>query len=137
MSVTYTKVTYTIQEKLQAIINDEYRSVYISSEYVDLGDENVRIYITGNSDIETSNVFEERLLEGEIVFYYKDQDPIRREKFIKNRSDRLKQLLLNNQNITEWYDLEIPDITYGVDDEIDGLGFAQFSITVKSYNQWS
>jgi len=137
MSVTYTKVTYPIQEKLQAIINDEYRSVYISSEYVDLGDEGVRIYITGNSDIETSNIFEERLLEGEVVFYYKDQDPIRREKFIKNRSDRLKQLLLNNQNITEWYDLEIPEITYGEDDEVEGLGFAQLSITVKSYNQWS
>ena len=54
------------------------------------------------------------------------------------RPTRLKkQLLLNNQNITEWYDLEIPEITYGEDDEVEGLGFAQLSITVKSYNQWS
>ena len=128
MAVNYTKVAFPkIEEKLWKVLNNEFPSIYISSEYVDQqGDESVRIHLSGSDDVLTTNLFERRSYTVELFHYYEDKDSIRRTEFVRNRVDRLKGLLNDNQSIaTYWYDLHIPTIEYDVETDRENFSITQ------------
>ena len=137
MAVNYTKVAFPkIEEKLWKVLNNEFPSIYISSEYVDQqGDESVRIHLSGSDDVLTTNLFERRSYTVELFHYYEDKDSIRRTEFVRNRVDRLKSLLNDNQSIaTYWYDLHIPTIEYDVETDRENFSITQLTVTMENHD---
>ena len=80
-----------------------------------------------------------------MVRYYTKADMSKEEdnKFIKNRIDKIKKDLIDDQVKTSsnnWAKLEVTDITYNVEDddneELDNLFIAELSLEVTNYNQF-
>lgn len=137
MAVTYTKVAYPkIEEKIYKVLNNEFPSIYISSEYVEqAGDESIRIHLASSDDVLTTNVFERRSYSVELFHYYEDKDSIKRTEYVRNRVDRLKALLNDNQSIDGyWYDLKIPSIEYDVETDRENFSVTQIMITMENHD---
>ena len=137
MAVTYTKVAYPkIEEKIYKVLNNEFPSIYISSEYVEqAGDESIRIHLASSDDVLTTNVFERRAYSVELFHYYEDKDSIKRTEYVRNRVDRLKALLNDNQSIDGyWYDLHIPSIEYDVETDRENFSVTQIMITMENHD---
>ena len=137
MAVTYTKVAYPkIEEKIYKVLNNEFPSIYISSEYVEqAGDESIRIHLASSDDVLTTNVFERRSYSVELFHYYEDKDSIKRTEYVRNRVDRLKALLNDNQSIDGyWYDLHIPSIEYDVETDRENFSVTQIMITMENHD---
>ena len=137
MAVTYTKVAYPkIEEKIYKVLNNEFPSIYISSEYVEqAGDESIRIHLASSDDVLTTNVFERRSYSVELFHYYEDKDSIKRTEYVRNRVDRLKALLNDNQSIDGyWYDLQIPSIEYDVETDRENFSVTQIMITMENHD---
>ncbi len=137
MAVTYTKVAYPkIEEKIYKVLNNEFPSIYISSEYVEqAGDESIRIHLASSDDVLTTNVFERRSYSVELFHYYEDKDSIQRTEYVRNRVDRLKALLNDNQSIDGyWYDLKIPSIEYDVETDRENFSVTQIMVTMENHD---
>ena len=144
MAVTYDKIAYDqVELGLRKIINDEFRNVYISSEFEMKGSECIRINLESSSSVEQATNYEVRDYNVMIRYYHKAD--LRREhvnKAVKADIDRLRKHLLDNQvNTTNnWAALIIDDIQYSVEDaenEEDTLiNIAEFAITIQHYNHF-
>jgi len=137
MAIAYTKVAYPkIEEKLYKVLNNEFPNIYISSEYVEQsGDESIRIHLSSSDDVLTTNVFERRSYSVELFHYYEDKDSIQRTEFVRNRVDRLKAMLNDNQSISGyWYDLHIPNIEYDVETDRENFSITQINITMENHD---
>jgi len=137
MAIAYTKVAYPkIEEKLYKVLNNEFPNIYISSEYVEQsGDESIRIHLSSSDDVLTTNVFERRSYSVELFHYYEDKDSIQRTEFVRNRVDRLKAMLNDNQSISGyWYDLHIPSIEYDVETDRENFSITQINITMENHD---
>jgi hypothetical protein len=137
VAVAYTKVAYPkIEEKLYKVLNNEFPNIYISSEYVEQsGDESIRIHLSSSDDVLTTNVFERRSYSVELFHYYEDKDSIQRTEYVRNRVDRLKAMLNDNQSISGyWYDLHIPNIEYDVETDRENFSITQINITMENHD---
>ncbi|MAG59903.1 hypothetical protein CMO96_03900 [Candidatus Woesebacteria bacterium] len=137
MAVTYTKVAFPkIEEKLYKVLNNEFANIYISSEFVEQqGDEAIRIHLASSDDMLTTNVFERREYSVELFHYYEDKDSIKRTEFVRNRVDRLKALLNDNQSIADyWYNLLIPSIEYDLETDRENFSITQINITMENHD---
>ena len=137
MAVAYTKVAYPkIEEKLFKVLNNEFPNIYISSEWVEQqGDESIRIHLASSDDVLTTNVFERRSYSVELFHYYEDKDSILRTEYVRNRVDRLKAMLNDNQSINGyWYDLHIPSIEYDVETDRENFSVTQVNITMENHD---
>ncbi len=137
MAVNYTKVAFPkIEEKLFKVMNNEFPSIYISSEFVEQqGDESIRIHLSSSSDVLTTNIFERRSYEVELFHYYRDKDSIQRTEYVRNRVDRLKALLNDNQSIDSyWYDLQIPSIEYDLETDAENMSVTRLIITLENHD---
>ena len=137
MAVTYTKVAYgKIEDKLEKVLNNEFPNIYVSSEWVEQkGDESIRIHLAGSEDVLTTNMFERRRYEVELFHYYEDKDSLKRTEFVRNRVDRLKALLNDNQSIDGyWYDLQVPSIEYDLETDRENFSITQINITMENHD---
>jgi len=137
MAIAYTKVAYPkIEEKLYKVLNNEFPNIYISSEYVEqAGDESIRIHLAGSDDVLTTNVFERRSYSVELFHYYEDKDSIQRTEYVRNRVDRLKAMLNDNQSIDGyWYDLHIPEIIYDIETDRENFSITQINVTMENHD---
>jgi len=137
MAITYTKVAYPkIEEKLYKVLNNEFPNIYISSEYVEqAGDESIRIHLAGSDDVLTTNVFERRSYSVELFHYYEDKDSIQRTEYVRNRVDRLKAMLNDNQSISGyWYALQIPEILYDIETDRENFSITQINVTMENHD---
>jgi|21_taG_2_1085346.scaffolds.fasta_scaffold00149_31 hypothetical protein len=147
MAVTYDKISYPlIEEALKNIINDEFQNVYISPKFEMIGNECIRINLL-NSTLEESNAnYERRIYEVNIRYYFNcDMHQPKVNEAVKNKIDRLKKHLLDNQtkNLSnaKWVWLDVQSIEYNVEDDenddADALYIAEFTIELINHNQWS
>jgi hypothetical protein len=126
--MNYSKIAYEVIEKgWRDIINDEFRNVYISDIAEEKGDESIRINLVSSEDILTMNNIEEReyIID---VFYSFINDDSGRNQYVKNRVDRLKQLIYDNATTNNWFGLSIPIIDYAVEDDRSEV---KLTITVR------
>ena len=137
MAVTYTKVAFPkIEEKIYKVLNNEFPNIYISSEYVEqAGDESIRIHLASSDDVLTTNVFERRSYSVELFHYYEDKDSILRTEYVRNRVDRLKAMLNDNQSISGyWYDLHIPSIEYDEETDRENFSVTKINVTMENHD---
>ena len=137
MAVEYTKVAYPkIEDKLEKVLNNEFPNIYISSEWIEQkGDESIRIHLASSEDMLTTNVFERRQFNVELFHYYEDKDSIQRTEYVRNRVDRLKALLNDNQSISGyWYNLLIPDIEYDMETDRENFSITQINVTMENHD---
>jgi len=137
MAVAYTKVAYPkIEEKLFKVLNNEFPNIYISSEWVEqAGDESIRIHLASSDDVLTTNMFERRSYSVELFHYYEDKDSILRTEYVRNRVDRLKAMLNDNQSISGyWYDLHIPSIEYDMETDRENFSVTQINLTMENHD---
>ena len=144
MAVTYDNVAFgRIEETLKQHIDDEFKNVYISPQFVDRGSEFIRINLESSSNVETSNAYEVREYGIMLKYYHKaDMSQLRINEAVKKKSDRLKKHLLDKQtNSDNWAELSIGDITYDVQDTdndgIDNLYIIQYDLTLTNYNHFN
>ena len=137
MAVAYTKVAYPkIEEKLFKVLNNEFPNIYISSEWVEQqGDESIRIHLASSDDVLTTNVFERRSYSVELFHYYEDKNSILRTEYVRNRVDRLKAMLNDNQSISGyWYDLQIPVIEYDEETDRENFSVTKINVTMENHD---
>ena len=137
MAVAYTKVAYPkIEEKLFKVLNNEFPNIYISSEWVEQqGDESIRIHLASSDDVLTTNVFERRSYSVELFHYYEDKNSILRTEYVRNRVDRLKAMLNDNQSIDGyWYDLHIPSIEYDEETDRENFSVTKINVTMENHD---
>ena len=137
MAVEYTKVAYPkIEDKLEKVLNNEFPNIYISSEWIEQkGDESIRIHLASSEDMLTTNVFERRQFNVELFHYYEDKDSIQRTEYVRNRVDKLKALLNDNQSISGyWYNLLIPDIEYDMETDRENFSITQINVTMENHD---
>ena len=137
MAVTYTKVAYDkIEDKLFKVLNNEFPSLYISSEYVpQKGAESIRIHLTSSEDVLTTNMFERRQYNVELFHYYESDNAITRTEYVRNRVDRLKAMLNDNQFITGyWYNLQIPSIEYDIETDLENFSVTLINLTMENHD---
>lgn len=137
MAVEYTKVAYPkIEDKLFKVLNNEFPNIYISSEWVEQkGDESIRIHLANSEDMLTTNVFERRQYGVELFHYYEDKDSIKRTEYVRNRVDRLKAMLNDNQSIADyWYNLLIPSIEYDLETDRENFSITQINVTMENHD---
>ena len=133
MAVTYTKTAFPkIEEKLYKLLNNEFPSIYISSEFVEQKtDESIRIHLASSENILTTNIFERRQYNVELFHYYNDVDSIQRTEY---RIDRLKVLLNSNQSLDNyWYNLQVPSIEYDLDTDRENFSETKINITLENH----
>jgi len=137
VAVAYTKVAYPkIEEKLFKVLNNEFPNIYISSEWVEQqGDESIRIHLASSDDVLTTNVFERRSYSVELFHYYEDKNSILRTEYVRNRVDRLKAMLNDNQSISGyWYDLQIPVIEYDEETDRENFSVTKINVTMENHD---
>lgn len=141
MAVTYTKVAFPkIEERLRNIINEEFKNVYISSRFENMGsDESIRIFTSSSNLLEHTQYSEVREYTVSVRHYYNEPDSIRREEYVKNRIDRLKKLLLANPSSSgNYYDLLVPSVAYDLQDaeneDSPDMHITELEINMRSFN---
>ena len=135
MAVTYTKVAFAkIEEKLEKVLNNEFPVIYVSSDYVEQkGDESIRIHLASSENMLVTPIFERRTYNVELFHYYEDKDSLSRTEFVRNRVDRLKALLHDNQSIQDyWYNLQVPTIEYDLDFDRDNFSVTRMDVTMEN-----
>jgi len=144
VAVTYTKVAFPkIEERLRNIINEEFKNVYISSRFENMGsDESIRIFTSSSNLLEHTQYSEVREYTVSVRHYYNEPDSIRREEYVKNRIDRLKKLIMGNiSSAGNYYDLHIDGIQYDVQDVENennpDMHITELEAMLKNYNKWS
>ena len=145
MAVTYDKISFPkIEQAIKFILDDNFPNVYISPIFKMIGNECIRINLESSSSDELATNFEVRVYELMIRYYTKvDMSKEQDNEFVKNRIDKLKKDLIDDQVKTtndNWAKLEVTNIEYNVEDEdnedSDNLFIAELSIEATNYNQF-
>ena len=145
MAVTYDKISFPkIEEAIKHILDDDFPNVYISPVFRMFGNECIRVNLESSSSEELATNFEVRNYEVKISYYTKaDMSKEQDNKFVKNRIDKLKKALMDNQvknTNANWAKLEVTNITYNVENEDnedkDDVFVAELDLVVTNYNQF-
>ena len=145
MAVTYDKIAYPkIEEAIKFILDDNFPNVYVSPIFSMLGNECIRINLESSSSEDLATNFEVRVYDIMIRYYTKaDMSKEENNKFIKNRIDKIKKDLIDDQvkpTSNNWAQLEVTDITYNIIDEenedADNLFIAELGVQATNYNQF-
>ncbi len=143
--VTYDKISYPkVEEAIKFILDDNFPNVHISPIFNMVGNECIRINLDSSSSEDLATNFEVRLYSVTIRYYTKaDMSKEADNEFVKNRIDKLKKALMDNQvksSSANWAKLEVSSITYNIQDEEnedkDNLYIAEFDVEVTNYNQF-
>ena len=145
MAVSYDKVSYpNIENALRGIIDDEFDNVYVSPEFEMVGNECIRINLLKSDNIETHAFYERRSYDLSIRYYFSaNMSKPSNNEAVKNKIDRLKRHLIDNQNKevsngAKWVELTIDSIEYDVkDDENEStpeIYIAEFDVTIINHN---
>tara|TARA_R100000152_G_C6652789_1_gene93928 strand:+ start:194 stop:634 length:441 start_codon:yes stop_codon:yes gene_type:complete len=146
MAVTYDKISYPkIEEAIKFILDDDFPNVYISPVFKMFGNECVRINLESDTSEDLATNFEVRVYDITVTYYTKaDMSKSQDNEFVKNRIDKLKKALIDNQVKTtsdNWAKLEIVNRTYNVEnediDDRDNLFIAELQIEVTNFNQYT
>ena len=103
MAVTYDKISYPkIEEAIKFILDDDFPNVYISPIFKMFGNECIRINLESDSSEDLATNFEVRIYDVTITYYTKaDMSKDQDNEFVKNRIDKLKKALIDNQVKTQ------------------------------------
>ena len=143
--MAYDKISYPkIEEALKFILDDSFPYVYISPVFRMLGNECIRINLESSASESIATNFEVRNYSVLVTYYTKaDMSKENDNEFVKNRIDKLKKVLIDNQvNNTsdKWAKLEVESITYNVEnddnDDKDDLFVAELDLDIINYNQF-
>jgi len=140
MSVSYNKIGHDIIKTIRDFLNDEFKYVSLdelnppneASEFISL--------IMLSSTQENRYIMAEERRFDILLRYYRaiDRDRITVQEQLRNRIDRIIQILNNNTTNTNWIYLSVDDIEYDTDEEEeDNKYVAEISISIINYNQWS
>ena len=125
---TYDKISYPkIEESIKFILDDD-----------------IRINLESSSSESLANIVEVREYNLTIRYYTKvDMTREQDNEFVKNRVDKLKKALIDDQvNSTsnKWAKLEVTEITYNVEDDdnedSDNIFIAELDVVATNYNQF-
>tara|TARA_Y100001963_G_C6778779_1_gene448760 strand:+ start:156 stop:593 length:438 start_codon:yes stop_codon:yes gene_type:complete len=145
MPVTYDKIAYDeIELGLRKIIDEEFKNVYIGTEYKMLGTESIRINLDSSSLLLQTGSLEER--EYSVTIRYYHVGDIRSEivnKSIKSSTDKLRKHLLDNQTSStyNWAEMQVQDIEYNIQDDEnednERLHITQMNISIIHHNGYT
>lgn len=142
---TYDKISYPkIEESIKFILDDDFPNVYISPVFRMVGNECIRINLESSSSESLATNFEVREYNLTIRYCTKvDMTKEQDNEFVKNRVDKLKKALIDDQvNSTsnKWAKLEVTEITYNVEDDdnedSDNIFIAELDVVATNYNQF-
>ena len=145
MAITYDKISYPkIEEAIKFILDDDFPNVYISPIFKMFGNECIRINLESDSSEDLATNFEVRIYDVTVTYYTKaDMSKDQDNEFVKNRIDKLKKALIDNQVKTtndNWAKLEVTERRYNVqnddNEDKDNLYIAEFDVQVTNYNQF-
>ena len=145
MAVTYDKIAFPkIEQAIKFILDDNFPNVYISPVFKMIGNECIRINLESSASEELATNFEVRVYELIIRYYTKaDMSKEQDNEFVKNRIDKLKKDLIDDQVKTSsnnWAKLEVTNIEYNVEDEdnedADNVFIAELTVEATNYNQF-
>ena len=143
MAVTYDKIAYPLIENgLKKIIDNEFQNVYVSPVFKMIGNECIKINLTGSSNLETTNTYEQREYAVELKYYFVgDLSTPYINESIKSKVDKLRKHLLDNQTVNsssaKWVALTIDEIEYGIEDEDNedtSIYAVQLDLTLINHN---
>ena len=146
MAVTYDKISYPkIEEAIKFILDDDFPNVYISPIFKMVGNECIRINLESDSSEDLATNFEVRIYDVTITYYTKaDMSKDQDNEFVKNRIDKLKKALIDNQVKTtsdNWAKLEVVNRTYNVEnediDDKDNIFIAELEVQVTNFNHFT
>ena len=146
MSVTYDKISYPkIEEAIKFILDDDFPNVYISPIFKMFGNECIRINLESDTSEDLATNFEVRVYSLTITYYTKaDMSKEEDNEFVKNRIDKLKKALIDNQVKTtsdNWAKLEVINRTYNVEnediDDKDNIFIAELEVDVTNFNHFT
>ena len=146
MAVTYDKISYPkIEEAIKFILDDDFPNVYISPIFKMFGNECIRINLESDSSEDLATNFEVRVYSLTVTYYTKaDMSKDEDNEFVKNRIDKLKKALIDNQVKTtsdNWAKLEVINRTYNVENEDiedkDNIFIAELEVDVTNFNQYT
>ena len=146
MAVTYDKISYPkIEEAIKFILDDDFPNVYISPIFKMFGNECIRINLESDSSEDLATNFEVRIYSLTVTYYTKaDMSKEEDNEFVKNRIDKLKKALVDNQVKTtsdNWAKLEVVNRTYNVEnediDDKDSLFIAELEVDVTNFNTFT
>tara|TARA_R100000278_G_scaffold78128_1_gene60676 strand:+ start:1251 stop:1688 length:438 start_codon:yes stop_codon:yes gene_type:complete len=145
MSVTYDKIAFPkIEESIKFILDDDFPNVYINPVFSMLGNECIRINLESSSSEDIATNFEVRTYNITVRYYTKaDISKTSQNEFIKNRIDKLKKKLIDNQvnkTSNNWAKLEVEQITYNVNDDENNddetIYIAELDVVATNFNQF-
>ena len=146
MAVNYDKISYPkIEEAIKFILDDDFPNVYISPIFKMFGNECIRINLESDSSEDLATNFEVRIYDVTITYYTKaDMSKDQDNEFVKNRIDKLKKALIDNQVKTtsdNWAKLEVVNRTYNVEnediDDKDNIFIAELEVQVTNFNHFT
>ena len=145
MAVTYDKIAFSeVEEGLKKIIDNEFKNVYISNEYQEVGNEGIRINLINSNTVLYTDSFEHREYNVNIRYYHKGDTANQRDnESIKGKTDRLRKHLLDNRTSStyKWLSLSIEDIIYNVEDDEnedkDDLNITEFDVVINHWNAYT
>tara|TARA_Y100001973_G_C5193326_1_gene332441 strand:+ start:1964 stop:2395 length:432 start_codon:yes stop_codon:yes gene_type:complete len=119
MTLEFEKITYDKVEKaIRNLLDDEFRNVYIASQYMKQGgNESIRISTQSTNILQYTNKSE--MLEYEVLIRYYLQEKYTKdgEIYAKGRTDRVKKLLFDNiQSSGNYHNLSVDSIDYFISD---------------------
>ena len=119
MTLEFEKITYDKVEKaIRNLLDDEFRNVYIASQYMKQGgNESIRISTQSTNILQYTNKSE--MLEYEVLIRYYLQEKYTKdgEIYAKGRADRVKKLLFDNiQSSGNYHNLSVDSIDYFISD---------------------
>ena len=145
MAVVYDKIAYPkIEEAIKFILDDNFPNVYVSPVFNMLGNECIRNNLESSTSEDLATNFEVRVYYVMIRYYTKsDISKPRENEFVKNRIDKIKKDLIDDQVKTtsnNWSKLEVTSINYNIEDEeneeADNLYIAELNVEATNYNQF-
>ena len=146
MAVTYDKISYPkIEESIKFLLDDSFPNVYISPVFRMVGNECIRVNLESSTSEELATNFEVRNYNVILRYYTKaDMSKERDNEFVKNRIDKLKKLLIDNQvnnTNSKWAKLEVESITYNVEndenEDKDDLFVAELDLNITNFNHFT
>tara|TARA_R100000808_G_scaffold19771_1_gene42836 strand:+ start:2015 stop:2458 length:444 start_codon:yes stop_codon:yes gene_type:complete len=146
MAVTYDKISFPkIENGLKKIIDDEFQNVYVSPRFKMIGNECIRVDLQSSSDLQKTTTFEEREYAVMLRYYFKgDLTNPRVNEAIKDKSDRLRRHLLNNQVVetasASWVDLVVQNIEFNIEDseneDDESLYIIEYDLLLINFNSF-
>ena len=146
MAVTYDKISFTkIEQAIKLILDDDFPNVYVSPVFRMFGNECIRINLESSDSEELATNFEVRNYNVMVTYYTKaDMSKEQDNEFVKNRIDKLKKALIDNQVKTTsdyWAKLEVVNRTYNVEnediDDKDNIFIAELEVQVTNFNHFT